>query len=124
MLRICIGLGAMLLFTGCEKYWRGLHIEKRIYRDGYYVHLPWKGYTPKNEYPKPKPYPVDYSRTAVTDTTQKNAGSVADSISQSGDGRRQTGGQTTAPTPTNSGGPVPSQSSVGQGGGYEAVSKG
>lgn len=76
MLRTCLLICALFLFAGCEKNWRGLMIEKRVYRDGYYVHLPWKRYTPKNEYPKPQPYPVDHSRNAPTDTTRQNVRSV------------------------------------------------
>lgn len=118
MLRICIGLGAMLLFTGCEKYWRGLHIEKRIYRDGYYVHLPWKRYTPKNEYPKPEPYPVDHSRMASTDTTQKYAGGVADSVGQKGERTEEPEGSSGTQNSIGAGGiPASSQGSVGQVGG-------
>jgi hypothetical protein len=82
MLRIAASICIVVLLSGCEKNWRGLIVEKRIYRDGYYVHLPWKRSTPELAYPKPAPYPVDHSRTAATDTTQKNAGGVAQTNQQ------------------------------------------
>ena len=70
------------MLSSCEKNWRRLHIEKRVYRNGYYVHVPWERRTPVNAYPKPEPYPVDHSRTAHTDSTQKNAGGVPANSSQ------------------------------------------
>lgn len=89
MLRIAFCVCVALIFSGCQKNWRGLVVEKRIYRDGYYIHIPWKRATPQQAYPKPEPYPVDHSRTAASDTTQKNAGGVANSGRQSGSGNSQ-----------------------------------
>lgn len=82
MLRIAFCVCIALILSGCQKNWRGFVVEKRIYRDGYYVHIPWKRYTPELAYPKPEPYPVDHSRAAATDSTQKNAGGVAGSGEQ------------------------------------------
>lgn len=88
MLRLVASICIVVLLSGCEKNWRGFVVEKRIYRDGYYVHIPWKRETPKQAYPKPEQYPVDHSRTAATDTSQKNAGGLAGDSRQS----NQTGG--------------------------------
>lgn len=74
MLRIVCCICLAVLFSGCEKNWRGLVIEKRVYRDGYYVHLPWKRYTPVNEYPKPEQYPVQYTRVSGSDSTKTKSG--------------------------------------------------
>ncbi len=90
MLRIAFCVCIALIFTGCQKNWRGFVVEKRVYRDGYYIHIPWKRYTPKQAYPKPEPYPVDHSRTTRTDSTKKNAGGVANSSQQSQSGSSQT----------------------------------
>lgn len=93
MLRIVCCVCVVFLFAACNKNYRRLHIEKRVYRDGYYVHVPWERRAPINEYPKPQPYPVDHSRIAKTDTTRKNVGGVksdttatASSGSSSGNG--------------------------------------
>lgn len=83
MLRIAFCVCIALIFTGCQKNWRGFVVEKRVYRDGYYIHIPWKRYTPQQAYPKPEPYPVNHSRTTRSDSTQKNAGGVAGDSRQS-----------------------------------------
>lgn len=83
MLRIAFCVCVALIFSACQKNWRGLVVEKRIYRDGYYIHIPWKRATPQQAYPKPEPYPVDHSHTAATDSTQKNAGGVVSTSNQS-----------------------------------------
>src|ERR1044071_4553517 len=83
MLRIVVCLSLLVCISGCDKNWSGLLVKKRLYRDGYYVHLPWKRYTSKNEYPKPEPYPVDHSRTANTDSTQQYAGGVSSDSTRS-----------------------------------------
>lgn len=76
MLRIVCCVCVVVLFAACNKNYRRLHIEKRVYRDGYYVHVPWERRAPINAYPKPQPYPVDHSRTAKTDSTRKYIGGV------------------------------------------------
>lgn len=108
MLRTCICLLSFVIITGCDKNWRGLLIEKRIYRDGYYVHLPWKRYTPKTAYPKPQPYPVDHSRTAVSDTTSNDASRTQAGVT------RQATSDTTIQQNSNGGGgsALPPQSPV------------
>jgi hypothetical protein len=84
MLRIVCCVCVVLLFVSCNKNYRRLHIEKRVYRDGYYVHVPWERRAPINSYPKPQPYPVDHSRTAQTDSTRNNVGGVrSDSVKTS-----------------------------------------
>ncbi|HTF05876.1 MAG TPA: hypothetical protein VK826_17730 [Bacteroidia bacterium] len=77
MLRIAVCLLLLFAFSACNKNWRGLVIQKRVYMDGYYVHLPWKRKAPVNAYPKPEPFPVDHSRTAATDSVRSSSGSPA-----------------------------------------------
>jgi hypothetical protein len=105
MLRIVCCVCVVVLLVSCNKNYRRLHIEKRVYRDGYYVHVPWERRTPVNEYPKPQPYPVDHSRTAKTDTTRKYAGGVTADSSN---------------TARNSGSSSTNGSSSGGSGGYGA----
>lgn len=115
MLRIVCCVCVVVLFAACNKNYRRLHIEKRIYRDGYYVHVPWERRAPINSYPKPQPYPVDHSRTAKTDTTRKNVGGVksdttatatsgSGSSSGSSGGSNQSGGGGSGPAPSNGNG--------------------
>lgn len=70
MLRIVACICIVILLSSCEKNWRRLHVEKRIYRNGYYVHLPWERRTPVNAYPKPAPFPVQYTRVTGSDSAQ------------------------------------------------------
>lgn len=110
MLRIVAFICIVILFSSCEKAWRRLHIEKRVYRDGWYIHLPWERRAPINSYPKPRPYPVDHSRTSQTDSTKKNSGGVP-----------STGGNPSPQTQTAGSGTGNGSSGSGTGGGSGAT---
>lgn len=68
MLRIVVSLVLLIGITGCHKNWSGVVVEKRVYMDGYYVHVPWKRNAPVNAYPKPQPFPVNHTRSAKVDS--------------------------------------------------------
>ncbi|HEU4718554.1 MAG TPA: hypothetical protein VFU15_12005 [Bacteroidia bacterium] len=64
----------LLLLSGCTKRWMGVIVKKRVYMDGYYVHIPAKRKTFPRDYVPPSPYPVTYPHTpdyvAYNDTAQ------------------------------------------------------
>lgn len=59
-------LSFSLLFIGCDPQHNmlGTIIKKRVYLDGFYVHVPGKRQTPINDYPPPSQYPQEYTHIA------------------------------------------------------------
>jgi hypothetical protein len=74
-LLLCGVLCCGLLLTGCRREIRKLHIEKRIYRPGWYVSIPTRGEPITHSYPPPAQTPVSYpvpvpaQRTTSTTST-------------------------------------------------------
>lgn len=59
-LLLCGVLCCGLMLTGCRREIRKLHIEKRIYRPGWYVSIPARGEPITHSYPPPAQTPVIY----------------------------------------------------------------
>jgi hypothetical protein len=62
-LLLCVALCGGLLFNSCGRDIRKLHIEKRVYRPGWYVSIPPRGEPITHSYPPPAQTPVIYPAT-------------------------------------------------------------
>lgn len=65
MVRLILCFIAFFLIAGCSRDWTNAVIEKRIYSDGYYFHVPEKKYTPVKAYVPPVPYPTANVGTVI-----------------------------------------------------------
>lgn len=75
-LLLCGVLCCGLLLTGCRREIRKLHIEKRIYRPGWYVSIPARGEPITHSYPPPAQTPVSYPVPAPPQRTTSTTASV------------------------------------------------
>ncbi|CAN5835531.1 hypothetical protein BH11BAC7_BH11BAC7_04940 [soil metagenome] len=70
MVRPILYFIAITLFAGCHRDWTNVIIEKRLYADGYYFHVPEKKFTPVKAYIPPVPYPAAHGNAVINRPVQ------------------------------------------------------
>jgi hypothetical protein len=65
MVRPILCFLVICFLAGCKRDWTNVCIEKRVYRDGYYFHVPDKKFTPVNKYVPPVPFPTATGNTVI-----------------------------------------------------------
>jgi hypothetical protein len=65
MVRPILCFLVVCFLAGCQRDWTNVCIEKRLYRNGYYFHVPDKKFTPVGEYVPPVPFPTTTGSTVI-----------------------------------------------------------